>query len=50
MDALSSAVAKKVNCDLQLTLMANILYRLRMRLAAGPAREDRLARRPWESA
>ena len=28
MDALSSAVAMKVNCDLQLTLMANSLYKL----------------------
>jgi transposase len=28
MDALSSAVAMKVNCDLQLTLIANSLYRL----------------------
>jgi hypothetical protein len=28
MDALSSAVAMKVNCDLQLTLMASKLYRL----------------------
>ncbi len=28
MDALSSAVALKVNCDLQLTLMASCLYRL----------------------
>jgi len=28
MDALSSAVAMKVNCDLQLTLMATSLYRL----------------------
>jgi transposase-like protein len=28
MDALSSAVAVKVNCDLQLTLMASSLYRL----------------------
>ncbi len=28
MDALSSAVALKVNCDLQLTLMASSLYRL----------------------
>jgi transposase-like protein len=28
MDALSSAVAMKVNCDLQLTLMAGTLYRL----------------------
>lgn len=28
MDALSSSVAMKVNCDLQLTLMANSLYRL----------------------
>ena len=28
MDALSSAVAMKVSCDLQLTLMANSLYRL----------------------
>lgn len=28
MDALSSAVAMKVNCDLQLTLMADSLYRL----------------------
>ena len=27
MDALSSAVAMKVNCDLQLTLMASSLYR-----------------------
>jgi hypothetical protein len=28
MDALSSAVALKINCDLQLTLMASSLYRL----------------------
>jgi hypothetical protein len=28
MDALSSAVAMKVNCDLQLTLMASSLYRM----------------------
>ena len=28
MDALSSTVAMKVNCDLQLTLMASSLYRL----------------------
>ena len=28
MDALSSVVAMKVNCDLQLTLMASSLYRL----------------------
>ncbi len=28
MDALSSAVAMKVNCDVQLTLMASCLYRL----------------------
>jgi hypothetical protein len=28
MDALSSAVALKMNCDLQLTLMASSLYRL----------------------
>ena len=28
MDALLSAVALKVNCDLQLTLMANSLYRM----------------------
>ena len=28
MDALSSAVALKVNCDLQLTLMGSSLYRL----------------------
>ena len=28
MDALSSAVAMKVSCDLQLTLMASSLYRL----------------------
>jgi len=28
MDALSSAVAMKVNCDLQLTIMASSLYRL----------------------
>lgn len=27
-DALASAVAMKVNCDLQLTLMASSLYRL----------------------
>ena len=31
MDALSSAVALKVNCDLQLTLMASSLYRLLVR-------------------
>ena len=35
MDALSSAVAMKVNCDLQLTLMASSLYRL----LAGPRRQ-----------
>ena len=36
MDALSSAVAMKVNCDLQLTLMASSLYRLlASRLANG---------------
>ena len=36
MDALSSAVAMKVNCDLQLTLMASSLYRLlAARLAQG---------------
>lgn len=36
MDALSSAVALKVNCDLQLTLMASSLYRhLGQRLANG---------------
>jgi hypothetical protein len=36
MDALSSAVAMKVNCDLQLTLMASSLYRLlAMRLGNG---------------
>jgi hypothetical protein len=28
MDALSPTVAMKVNCDLQLTLMASSLYRL----------------------
>jgi hypothetical protein len=28
MDALSSAVALRVTCDLQLTLMASSLYRL----------------------
>ena len=28
MDALSSAVAMKITCDLQLTLMASSLYRL----------------------
>jgi hypothetical protein len=28
MDALSSAVALTINCDLQLTLMASSLYRL----------------------
>ena len=27
-DALSSAVAMKVNCDVQLTLIASTLYRL----------------------
>lgn len=36
MDALSSAVAMKVNCDLQLTLMASSLYRLlAMRIGNG---------------
>lgn len=36
MDALSSAVAMKVNCDLQLTLMASSLYRmLAMRVGNG---------------
>jgi hypothetical protein len=36
MDALSSAVAMKVNCDLQLTLMASSLYRLlALRVANG---------------
>jgi hypothetical protein len=36
MDALSSAVAMKVNCDLQLTLMASSLYRLlALRIAQG---------------
>ena len=36
MDALSSAVALKVNCDLQLTLMASSLYRyLAQRIANG---------------
>jgi hypothetical protein len=36
MDALSSAVAIKVNCDLQLTLMASSLYRLlALRVANG---------------
>lgn len=36
MDALSSAVAMKVNCDLQLTLMASSLYRLlAVRVASG---------------
>ena len=34
MDALSSAVAMKVNCDLQLTLMASSLYRLLARASA----------------
>jgi hypothetical protein len=34
MDALSSAVAMKVNCDLQLTLMASSLYRLLARRVA----------------
>ncbi len=28
MDALSSAVALKINCDLQLTLMGSSLYRM----------------------
>ena len=41
MDALSSAVAMKVDCDLQLTLMASSLYRLltpeaSKRSSAGP--------------
>ena len=36
MDALSSAVAMKVNCDLQLTLMASSLYRhLAQRIGSG---------------
>jgi hypothetical protein len=36
MDALSSAVALKVNCDLQLPLMASCLYRLlACRIGAG---------------
>ena len=35
MDALSSAVAMKVNCDLQLTLMASSLYRLGRRIGNG---------------
>ena len=38
MDALSSAVAMKVNCDLQLTLMASSLYRL-LAIRIGPGYE-----------
>jgi hypothetical protein len=38
MDALSSAVAMKVNCDLQLTLMASSLYRLMGQLPRPPER------------
>jgi hypothetical protein len=47
MDALSSAVPMKVNCDLQLTLMASSLYRLlALRLGNGyeVARADHLFR------
>lgn len=47
MDALSSAVAMKVNCDLQLTLMAGSLYKLlASRVAHGyeEAKADRLFR------
>jgi hypothetical protein len=40
-DALSSAVAMKVNCDLQLTLMASSLYRLlAMRISRGYERAE----------
>ena len=43
MDALSSAVAMKVNCDLQLTLMASSLYRLlAFRLGNGYERPNRV--------
>ena len=47
MDALSSAVAMKVNCDLQLTLMASSLYRLlAVRIGRGyePAKSRHLFR------
>jgi transposase-like protein len=47
MDALSSAVALKVNCDLQLTLMASSLYRLlALRIGNGyePAKSGHLFR------
>ena len=44
MDALSSAVAMKVNCDLQLTLMASSLYRFlaadRQRIRDGQVQPD----------
>ena len=38
MDALSSTVAMKVNCDLQLTLIASSLYRLLARRSATATR------------
>lgn len=44
MDALSSAVAMKVNCDLQLTLMASSLYRM-LGLRVGRGYESSRARR-----
>lgn len=44
MDALSSAVAMKVNCDLQLTLMAYSLYRL-LGMEVGNAHETAKSRR-----
>ena len=42
MDALSSAVAMKVDCDLQLTLMASSLYRLlAARIGRGTSKPSR---------
>jgi hypothetical protein len=41
MDALSSAVAMKITCDVQLTLMASSLYRLLGARLAGAMRSPR---------
>lgn len=46
MDALSSAVALKVNCDLQLTLMASSLYRL-LAVRIGHGYESAKSRHPF---
>ena len=45
MDALSSAVAMKINCDLQLTLMASSLYRL---LAVRIGNGYQIAKSRWD--